>query len=252
VNQLERNFFQKNVYTLVGCIVFALIVTVVFTLFYKQNQTKESLNKITKENSQLKQENEELKNEQSLNKDKFTSEINTLKFQNNGISKENQNYKKMFEQLQVDLKNELGNSFGVFSPEYSKKGDKVAGHTVTDVYSKENSNGSKNYKIDFSGEFVAKGTIIANLIGGGFTVTIENNLEKLPHTLQEFERVNFTIKNDDDLRKALAENNISFTSFYNLEIEAVFKNYTYNYVPETNVQNAAEFVRLNSQKLVPM
>ncbi|MDF2535558.1 MAG: hypothetical protein K0R18_1717 [Bacillales bacterium] len=246
-NVLKSDLFRKNIFTIAGFVFFILILFVILTINSKQSSIKESLNKLNKENTQLKQENKKFKTEQSFYRDKYNNEINTLKAENNGNKETIIKYQNTFEHLQVEIKNNLVKPLSIFSPEYIKKGDKIAGLTVSDFYSKENVNGSKNYKIDFAGEFTVKGTIVPNKIGEGFgfAFMIDKNLEKLPHTLQEYEGVYFTIKNGEDLIKALGEK-LKITPFNKLEIEAVFKNYTYNYVPETDIHNAAEFVSLIS------
>lgn len=241
---MNRNFIRKNIFIISIVVVFSLMLVVIIKPYYsKQSSTENSLNSLKKENKQLKLENKKLKSD----KDKSNGEVSSLQTQNEGIKKEITNYQNIFGKLEASIKNELVNTLSIFSPDYTKKGDKIAGLTVSNFYSKDNSDGSKNYKIDFNGEFVVKGMIVPNMIGGGYTIEIKNNLEKLPHTFREFEGINFTIKNNDEIRKALFDKYVNLTTFYNLEIEAVFKNYTYNYVPGTDAQNSAEFVRLIPQ-----
>lgn len=230
-----------NIFTICGIIVFILIIFIIFKPFnFKQTSNKENLSKLKKENTLLKQKIHNLKTEQSFYKDKYTNEINSIQAQNEGIRNEITKYRKSFEHLQLEIKNELVNSHSIFSPEHTKKGDKIAGLFVSDVKSKMSASGTASYHVNFTGEFEVKGKIITNEADGGYTCIIEENLEKIPHSLQEFEGLHFNILNENEFKKSLGDKIDQLP----IEIVAVFKNYSYNHVPETDWGNEAEFVRL--------
>jgi cell division protein FtsB len=243
-NCLEKDFFRRNVITIGGLVVFILVIfAIVNPLNSKQSVNEESLKQLKQENTQLKQEINKLKTEQSFYKNKYDNEISSLQATNE-INKETiAKYQKSFEHIQSEIKNELVDSLSIFSPENTKKGDKIAGLTVSDLNSKESSNGTKSYHVNFTGEFQINGKLYINEADGGYTLVVEENLEKLPHSLQEFEGLSFNVTNDDELKKALGDKLDKLP----LDIVGVFKNYSYNYVPETDWGNAAEFVRLISQ-----
>lgn len=226
--------------------------------FSKLSSNKESLNKLKKENKQLKQENvsllesnEKLKNEQKENTDQLNGEINTLRTENNTQKHSITRYQKVFDRLQTNsnVNNVLVNTFNIISRDQVKKGNEIAGLIVSDVVRKESAYFT-SYDIDFSGEFVVKGTIVHNKYGI-FTFIVNENLEKLPHSLQEIEGLQFDITNTFELMSSKVitglekawDNKLTTP----LEIEGVFKNYSYNYAPGTGVSNTAEFVRKISQ-----
>jgi outer membrane murein-binding lipoprotein Lpp len=221
-----------------------------------------TVKEIRQENEQLKQENvklsekyEELKsnqlaedNQSKGNLDKLNIEMNTLQAENENQKEMITKYEEAFERLQADS-NILVEHFSIFSPDKVQIGSQIAGLKVTDI-KKEAENGATSFYLDFKGEFEVRGSIIHNQIGGSkYSFMVEDSLEKLPHTLYEFVRnkVYFEIKDDVELEKALGDKLKNLSPFGELEITGVFKNYSYNYVPQTDVSNKAEFVRLLSQ-----
>jgi regulator of replication initiation timing len=231
-NGLKGDFFRKNIFTIGGVVVFILMLFFIMNPFNsKQSSNKESLNKIKKENKQLKQENvnllKKLKTERSFYTDKINQQMNASRTASDEIIAE---YQKLFEYLQKEIKNELVDSLSIFSPELTKKGDKIAGLIVSDIR-KESANGSISYHIDFTGQFMVKGSLIHDQSDGGYKFIVEENLEKLPHSLQEFKGVLFNIINGNELVKVFGEKLEKMPDSDKLEIEAVFKNYSYNNVP---------------------
>jgi len=71
----------------------------------------------------------------------------------------------------------------------------------------------------------------------------------MPHALWQFEKgsIFFEITNNDDLRKSLGDKLEALPKDGQLDIVGVFKNYSYNEVPESDsMPSNAEFVRLVS------
>ena len=246
---MKRDFFQKNILTIGIVVVFiAILFTIINPFNSKQSSNKESLNKLKKEIGQLKQENENINKKLETEKSFYTDKIKqsdqafiasaTATGESNAL---------LIEYLQKGIKNELVDSLGIFSPEYTKSGDKIAGLTVSDVIS-EPRNGSTSYHINFTGEFVVVGRLIHSEADGSYALIVEENLEKLPHTLQEFEGVHFTISNEKELFKAFDKEKIDeLPATTQLMVECVFKNYSYSYLSESDMGNSAEFVRQVSQ-----
>lgn len=180
--------------------------------------------------------------------DKLNQEIRKLQAENENKKETITVYQEAFELLQTDT-NIIVDTLSIFSPEKVQKGSQVAGLTVLDI-KKEPANGATSYFVDFTGEFEVIGSIIHNQVGGSkYSIMVEEKLVKLPHSLHEFEQrgIFFYVENDEELEKAMGEklDNLSHTE--KLKITAIFKNYSYNYVPESDVSNSAEFVRLASQ-----
>jgi hypothetical protein len=237
---LKREFFRKNIFTIGGVVIFILILLVIINPFNSKQTSKEA--SLKKENKQLKQENvnllesnEKLKNEQKENSDKLIDRINTLRHENNAQKETIANYQRVFTQLQVHV-----NSLGIFSPENTIKGDKIAGLIVSDVR-RESSDGTPRYYVNFTGEFTVKGTIVRDPDGNYNFIVTEDEV-KVPHLLNEF-IVSFAIVNKNELFKVFEKDKLEKTA---LDIECVFKNYNYNYISETKYYPTAEFVRLIS------
>ena len=241
------SFFRKNLFTISSLVGFLFMLFVIIHPFQsKQISNNEILNKLKQENKQLKQENKDLESGKSFYMNKSDELKKNLDSSIATVTENNIENQKHWERLQTIIKNELVDSLSIFSPEYTKKGDKITGLTVSDVVS-ETKNGSTSYHIDFTGEFKVRGTIVSN-DGDGYLFMVKENVEKLPHTLQEFEGVSFAFANNDEVKRQLGEKLVNFTPMEGqFEVDAVFKNYAYHYVPEADWKNGAEFVRLISQ-----
>jgi hypothetical protein len=138
-------------------------------------------------------------------------------------------------------------SLGIFNQDQIQEGDQVAGLTVSNVR-KEPENRSTSYYIDFTGEFTVKGSIVFDQVGGSkYKFIVEENMESIPHTLPQHEsgRVLFNIVNGDLLESVLGEQLENMEPDGELVIEGVFKNYSHQFVPETDVPHTAEFVGLS-------
>jgi hypothetical protein len=242
-------FFRKNLYTISSLVGFLFILFVIINPFHsKQISNENSLQTLKKESKQLKKENADLKSEKTFYMDKTEKLKQDLESSNTSSSEMIVENQKRFELLQSLIKNELVHTLSIFSPAYTEKGDKIAGLTVTDVVPIVPENGSKGYNVNFTGEFVVKGTLNESSSRGYFFQAKEN-VEKIPHSLQEFDGLSFYIRNyDDEWLKELESKLGKKPPFNQVEIEAVFKNYSYCVVSETDLGgNGAEFVRLISQ-----
>lgn len=218
----------------------------------------ESMKDLIDENEQLKQVNEkllvekemlesdqtiEVSSELSQENDKLNDEIRILQSENEVQKETIIRYQNAFELLNTD-------ALSIFSLERVKKGSQIAGLKVSDI-KKETANDSTSYFVKFTGEFAVKGTIFHDVIGGSqYTFVVNENLERIPHTIEQFERgsVYFEITNEEEFYKLLSDKLEKIPENGELIIEAVFKNYSYSYVPETDFPSFAEFVRLVAEE----
>ena len=243
---------MKNLYTI---IILSILIMSGCTNNGSENNLKE-------ENEQLKQENAKLSvakegleldlkivsSESSRENEQLTSEISSLQVENEGQKKTINRYQKAFDFLTTNT-NTIADTLSIFSAEEVKKGSHIAGLIVSDA-GKETANESTSYYVKFSGEFEVRGSIIHNVIGGSqYSFLVKENFERIPHTLGQFERgsVYFDIENDEKLKKILGDKLEELSEEGELETEGVFKNYSFNYVPETDFPSFAEFVGLKSK-----
>ncbi|MDF2066803.1 hypothetical protein [Bacillus sp. Cr_A10] len=218
---------------------------------------------LKQENEQLKQENAKLSVvkegleldlkiaslEASRKKEQLTSEITSLKI-------DNEKQKEIINRYQNVLgfsksgNRTIADALSIFSPDQVKTGNQIADLIVSDVKS-ESINDATGYSINFTGEFKVKGSIIHDVSGEReYSFIVKENLETMPHTLWQFEKgsIFFEITNNEDLRKSLGDKLETLPEDGQLEIVGVFKNYSYNEVPESDsLPSNAEFVRLISE-----
>lgn len=239
-------FFRKNLFTICSLVGFLFILFFIINPFHsKQSSNENSLQTLKKENNQLNQEINNLNRKQVTEKSFYTDKINQLNRVSTALDEVSAEYQQLIEYLQNEIKDDFY-SIGIFSPEHTKKGDKIAGLIVSDI-SYASTNEAKEYHVNFTGEFKVKCSIIHNG-EEGYVFIVEENVEKLPRTLRVSNKVYFKIKNENELIKVLGEKLQKMSESDELEIEGVFKNYSYNYVSESeNDWNSAEFVRLISQ-----
>ena len=195
----------------------------------------------------LKQEIKNLNQKRETEKSFYTDKINQLNQVSTSSDEVRAKYQRLIEPLQNEIKDDFY-SIGIFLPEHTKIGDKIAGLIVSDIRN-ASTNEIKDYRVDFTGELKVKCSIIHNA-EDGYIFIVDENLEKLPHTLPESNTVYFRIKNENELIKVLGEKVQKMSESDKLEIEGVFKNYSWNFIPETdwgNGGNSAQFVRLESQ-----
>lgn len=216
------------------------------------------------ENEKLKQENELLSvvkeeleidlkilNLESTRKnEKLNNKINSLQATNDNHLEIIDRYQKAFE---FPLTNNLtiANSLSIFSPEQVKINSQIAGLIVSDR-KEETVNGATSYHVKFTGDFEVKGSIFYGVSGAKeYSFIVKENLEKMPHTLWEFEngRIYFDVINDADLLKSVGDKLDTLPEDGKLDIVAIFKNYSYNNLPESDsLSNGAEFVRLAEEE----
>lgn len=219
---------------------------------------------LKQENEQLKQENAKLlvvkekleldlkiaSLEASRKKDQLTNEITSLQI-------DNEKQKEIIYRYQNVLgysnssNHTIADTLSIFSPDQVKTDNQIADLIVLDVKS-ESINDATGYSINFTGEFEVKGSIIHDASRESeYSFIVKENLENMPHTLWQFEKgsIFFDITNSEDLRKSLGDKLEALPEDGQLEIVGVFKNYSYNEVPESDsVPSNAEFVRLITEK----
>ena len=221
-----------------------------------------SENELKKENDQLKVENESLSaakeeleldlkilNLETARKNEWlNNDITSLQTGNENQLKIIERYQKAFE-FSLSNNRTIADSLSIFSPDQVTTGSQIAGLIVSDK-KEEAVNDALSYHVKFNGEFEVRGTIFHDVSGEHeYSFKITENLETMPHTLSEFETGNiyFDIANDEDLLKSVGDQLATLPGDGQLDVVAVFKNYSYNYVPETDFRSVAEFVRLTSE-----
>lgn len=222
----------------------------------------ESENDLKQENDKLKQENEKLsivKEELELDlkiasleatrkKEQLTSEITSLQIDNEKQKEIINRYQNVLG-FSISDNHAIADALGIFSPDQVKTENQIADLIVSDV-KKEAINDATAYYIKFTGEFEVRGSIIHDMSGENeYSFIIKENLETMPHALWQFEKgsILFEITNNDDLRESLGDKLEALPKDGQLDIVGVFKNYSYNEVPESDsVPSNAEFVRLIS------
>lgn len=217
---------------------------------------------LKKENEQLKVENESL----SAAKEQLELDLKILNLEtarknewlNNDITSlqiDNENQLEIINRYQKALVLPLSNNrtiadtISIFSPEQVTIGSQIAGLIVSDK-KEESVNDALSYHVKFNGEFEVRGTIFHDVSKESeYSFKITENLETMPHTLSEFETGNiyFDIANDEHLLKSVGDQLETLPEDGQLDIVAVFKSYSYIYVPETDFRSVAEFVRLTEE-----
>lgn len=219
---------------------------------------------LKQENEQLKQENAKLlvvkekleldlkiaSLEASRKKDQLTNEITSLQIDNEKQKEIIYRYQNVLG-FSNSSNRTIADTLSIFSPDQVKTDNQIADLIVLDVKS-ESINDATGYSINFTGEFEVKGSIIHSASGESeYSFIVKENLENMPHTLWQFEKgsIFFDITNSEDLRKSLGDKLEALPEDGQLEIVGVFKNYSYNEVPESDsVPSNAEFVRLITEK----
>jgi cell division protein FtsB len=147
-----------------------------------------------------------------------------------------------------DYRIEAGYLLNMFNPMFIQEGNRLSGFEAVSVTKEENEvSRAYNYFIEFKGEFEVDGRIFINQVGSGYVFcTNAEDLFNAPHTYVD--RINknlcFTIKNIEDIEHAVGEELTNMKEEEPLALSAVFSNYKFNFVPETDVQDQATFVRL--------
>jgi len=217
---------------------------------------------LIEENEQLKMENESLsaaKEELELDlkilsletvrkNEWLNNDITSLQIDNENQLKIINRYQKALE-LPISNNRTIANTISIFSPEQVTVGSQVAGLIVSDN-KEEAVNDVFSYHVKFNGEFEVRGTIFNDVSGENeYSFMVTKNLETMPHTLSEFETGNiyFDIANVDHLLKSIGDQLATLPEDGKLDIVAVFKDYSYIYVPETDYRSVAEFVRLTEE-----
>ncbi|TQR17524.1 hypothetical protein [Psychrobacillus vulpis] len=219
-----------------------------------------SENNLKQENEQLKQENakllvdkEELELdlkiaslEASRKNDQLTSEMSSLQIENERQKEIISRYQNVLGSS-ISGNRTIADTLSIFSPDQLKKDNQIADLIVSDVKT-ETINDATAYFIKFAGEFEVTGSIIRR--ESDYFFIVNENLETMPHTLWQFENGNiyFDISNEEDLKKSLGDKLDALPEDGQLDIVGVFKNYSYNEVPESDsLPSFAEFVRLISE-----
>lgn len=239
------------------------MIIIISMLMVSGCSDNESRNELKLETEQLKQETERLLvekeelvldlkivNAESARKnDLLNNEISSLQADNESQNEIINRYQKAFE-FSISNMNTIADTLSIFSPVDIKKGHKIAGLIVSNITT-GTANESTSYHVKFTGEFEVKGSIVHNVFGGSqYSFIVKENLEKIPHRLEEFEKgsVYFDIEDSEELKKVLGDKLEGLPEDGELEIVGVFKNYSFNYVPETDsFPSFAEFVRLKSE-----
>ncbi|QFG00169.1 hypothetical protein PB01_15875 [Psychrobacillus glaciei] len=218
-----------------------------------ENDLKQENEQLKKENAKLLVAKEELEIdlkianlEASRENDQFTNKVTSLQFENESHKEIINRYQKVFE-FPISNNRTIASTLSIFSPDQVKMNNQIADLIVSDVKT-EAINDATAYFIKFAGEFEVKGSIIRR--GIEYSLIVSENLETMPHTLWQFEKgsIFFDIKNDEELRKSLGDKLDTLPEDGQLDIVGVFKNYSYNEIPESDsFPSYAEFVRLVSE-----
>lgn len=219
------------------------------------NDLKQENEKLKEEKAELSVVNEELELdlkiaslEATRKKDQLTSEIDSLQIDNENQKEIINRYQNVLS-LPISDNRAIVDALSIFSPDQVKTDNQIANLIVSDV-KKESINNATAYSIKFDGEFEVRGSIIHDVSGENeYSFLVNENLETMPHALWQFEKgsIFFEITNNDDLRKSLGDKLEALPKDGQLDIVGVFKNYSYNEVPESDsMLSDAEFVRLIS------
>ncbi|WP_342599857.1 hypothetical protein MHB48_01700 [Psychrobacillus sp. FSL H8-0483] len=220
-----------------------------------------SENDLKQENEQLKQENEKLSVvkeeleldlkiaslEASRKNDQLTSEVSSLQIENERQKEIIYRYQNVLG-FSISGNRTIADALSIFSPDQVKTDNQIADLIVSDV-KKEAINDATAYSIKFTGEFEVRGSIIVSG-ESEYSFIVKENLGTMPHALWQFEKgsIIFDITNDEDLRNSLGEKLDALPEDGQLDIVGVFKNYSYNEVPESDsLPSFAEFVSIISE-----
>ncbi|WP_391117275.1 hypothetical protein [Psychrobacillus sp. L3] len=238
-----------------------LYVIIILTILNMSGcSNNESENDIKQENEQLKKENAKLSAakeeleldvkiaslEASRKNDQLTNKITTLQFENERQKDLINRYQMVFE-FPISNNRTIADTLSIFSPDQVEIDNQIADLIVSDINT-EAINDATAYFIKFTGEFEVKGSIIRG--GSDYSFIVNENLETMPHTFWQFEKggIFFDIRNDEDLRRSLGDKLDALPEDGQLDIVAVFTNYSYNEIPESDsFPSYAEFVRLVSE-----
>lgn len=219
------------------------------------NDLKQENEKLKEEKAELSVVNEELELdlkiaslEATRKKDQLTSEIDSLQIENENQKEIINRYQNVLS-LPISDNRAIVDALSIFSPDQVKTDNQIANLIVSDV-KKESINNATAYSIKFAGEFEVRGSIIHDVSGENeYSFLVNENLEAMPHVLWQFEKgsIFFEITNNDDLRKSLGDKLEALPKDGQLDIVGIFKNYSYNEVPESDsIPSNAEFVSLIS------
>ncbi|MFA9556802.1 hypothetical protein ACERII_05840 [Evansella sp. AB-rgal1] len=247
----------------------ALLVVIVMLVFNEpsdhsqdiMSEEQKIIEEQKEENEKLKRENEkllflidELKKSQPIgyvSKD-TNNEVETLTHKVGYLQGENEQLRELITKYQetLDQVNQqvLSDSFSVFSKKQLSVGNQIAGLTVSSI--QDGTNGEDSFIVNFDGEFITNGFLMINHGGGGskYIFMVDEDLIKVPHSLNEFERgrLFFDITNDDELEVGFGEVLRNLNPFESIQVEAVFTDYSHVHVPYTDSRSHAEFVRVVS------
>ena len=221
-----------------------------------EEELKKEIEQLKQENASLSVVKEDLEldlkianAELSRKNDQLTSQITSLQMDLEMHKELINRYEKVFE-FPLSSNRTIADTLSIFSPNQVKTDSEIAGLIVSER-KKEDVNDTTGYFIKFTGEFKVRGSIIHDTGSENeYSFIVKENLETMPHTLEQFEKgtIYFDIANDEDLRKALDNILDELSEEDQLDIVAVFKNYSYNEVPETDfLPSHAEFVRVVSE-----
>ncbi|OEH93639.1 hypothetical protein [Bacillus solimangrovi] len=226
-----------------------------------------NIDQLSKENEQLKLENQELNSKNlkllSENKEKDSKiqelhtelEIKEIKSKIL-IEKQLEEHNRIIEELTALVDTELTEKYGIFNRETINSGDKVSGLTVIDVKKEKQDTGNTNYFVNFNGQFELKGSVYYSQLHDDYIFRVNtDSTNKIPHTLYNI--LAFRIENEDRLKKALGnkidnldkleklgpEENVSKLES-EVPIKAVFEDFSYVYIPESDAISSAKFVKV--------
>lgn len=221
-----------------------------------ENDLKQENEQLNLENVRLSVVKEELeldlkiaKLEESRKNEQLTSKISSLQSENESQKEIINRYQNVLG-LSTSGNRTIADTLSIFLPDQVKTDNQIADLIVSDVKMEAINDATASF-IKFTGEFEVRGSIIRDMGSEmEYSFIVKENLENMPHTLWQFEKgsIFFDITNDEDLRKSLGDKIKGLPEDGQLEIVGVFKNYSYNEVPESDsFPSYAEFVRLISE-----
>ena len=225
-----------------------LLVLILILSFYVSGCTNDQINNLQSTNEQL------INKIKILQEEKETLEKNLTLAQ-----KENSKLRNNIDELEEEL-SQRSNSIekfyisnedvNMFNPYTVKLGEGIAGLKIIRVKIHRGDFYGDSYFADFIGELELSGNLIFNEVGGSvYTFLVDNeDVKKLPYTyeIKNSERIFINLLNDEEIKRSIGDELKELDD--KIHIKAIFSDFTYNYIPQSDAASKANFVKLVSKE----